>query len=83
MKLTAKKLVLTGIAVLTMASISACGSGTTAETTAATEAEVTTEATTEAVDSEDASAEESSEEVEAASLEDAEAVTEEATTAAN
>ena len=46
MKLTAKKLVLTGIAVLTMASISACGSGTTAETTAATEAEVTTEATT-------------------------------------
>ena len=54
MKLTAKKLVLTGIAVLTMASISACGSGTTAETTAATEAEVTTEATTEAVTTEEA-----------------------------
>ncbi len=46
MKLTTKKLLLTGVAVLTMAAISACGNTKNSETTAATKAEVTTEAVT-------------------------------------
>ena len=46
MKLTTKKLFLTGVAVLTMASISACGNTKSSETTAAQKPEVTTQATT-------------------------------------
>ncbi len=46
MKLTTKKLILTGIALLTMASISACGNNTDSETTEVPNSEITTEAAT-------------------------------------
>lgn len=53
MKLSTKKLLLSGVAVLTMAAISACGSTQTSETTAGSKADITTEAvTTEAVTTE-------------------------------